>query len=523
MDIKEASGLIEENLHTIFAWSISKLYDKTEAEDLAQDIICAVLSSVHRLEKDEAFYGYMWRIAENTLRARLRKKRPESVCFDDGFCGVYWNTPEEDYIKSEEISILRRELSLLSQMYREVTVRYYIYGKSCSEISAELGISTEMVKHYLFKTRKILKEGIGMTREFGEKSYNPAVLKLDYWGSFSEPYHDLVKRRLPGNILLSAYDKPVTVTELSIELGVSAAYLEDEIEILERHELIKKIGDKYQTNIIIFTEEYEKRLLEKIRPVFEDCSERVNEQLDRLFPQLKAFDFYKNGFDDNKLKWVFANIAMYHAVRRFDDMGIKKFGSYPPLANGSFGFVYGYDNDYTNHHFNGVYSHCACEEKTAWVSVENYRIIEKCQHLKFRLWTEAMKVFHLAVLFEEADENNNELTRLIDEGFVKSDNGRLSPNFAVFSESVFNEIEKRLAPVIDETMSCMEKICGIAEKTLMDYVPKALRDKCGQLAQINHQLDVMALIIETMVSKGQLVVPAEKANVCMFGVDRRSN
>ena len=521
LDTKTAAGLIEENLHTIFAWSLSKLYDKSEAEDLAQDIIYAVLKSVHRLNKDEAFYGFMWRIAENTLKAKLRRKRPDNVCYDENFCGVYWNTPEDDFIKSEEISLLRRELSLLSEMYREVTVRYYIYNKSCSEISAELGISVEMVKYYLFKTRKILKEGIGMTREFGEKSYNPQTFRVDYWGSFSNPYFDLFERKLPGNIMLSAYDKPMTVSELSVELGVAAAYLEDEIGILEKYELIKKVSGKYQTNIVIFTDEYEKRLLEKIRPVFGECAESLNKKLDGLFTQLKAFDFYKNDFDDNKLKWVFANMIMYHALRKFDDIGIEKFGKYPPLANGSAGFVFGYDNDYINHHFHGVYGYNENAEQTAWLTVENYRIIEKCQHLRFNLWTDAMNAFHSAILFENADENNSEIARLIDEGFIKSDNGKLSPNFAVFKESVFNEIHTLIAPLIDETCECMGKICETAENILKDYVPKALGDKCGHVALIHHELDIIALIIETMAKKGYLNTPDEKANVCMFGVQMK--
>lgn len=123
MDTKTASKLIEENLHTIFAWSLSKLYNKDDAEDLAQDIICAVLKSVHRLENDQAFFRFMWRVAENTLKMRLRKKQYETVEYNEEFCGAYWTTPEDEFIKSEEIGLLRRELSLLSNQYREVTVR----------------------------------------------------------------------------------------------------------------------------------------------------------------------------------------------------------------------------------------------------------------------------------------------------------------------------------------------------------------------------------------------------------------
>ena len=90
-----AAQLLCENLQNIFAFSISNLFDKQDAEDLTNDIIVAVLSSVDRLESDEAFYGFMWKIAENTLKKRIRKKnrigRKSNCCFG----GVNWGTPEE--------------------------------------------------------------------------------------------------------------------------------------------------------------------------------------------------------------------------------------------------------------------------------------------------------------------------------------------------------------------------------------------------------------------------------------------
>ncbi len=523
MDRIVASKLIEENLHTIFAWSMAKLYDKSEAEDLAQDIICAVLKAVPRLENDAAFFGFLWRVAENTLMARLRKKRINEVELEEHFCGTYFLTPEDEFIKSEEIQLLRRELSLLSNQYREVTVRYYIYGKSCSEISTELDISTEMVKYYLFKTRKILKEGIGMNREYGEKSYNPSTFRVDFWGGNSNPYFELFERRLPGNIVLSAYDKPVTVTELSVELGVAAVYLEDEIEVLERYELLKKIGDKYQTNIIIFTEVYEKRALERFRPVFEAMAEKLNFQLEELFPKLRALDFHGKEQNENYLKWMFANLAVYQGMFEADHIGREKFGDYPALANGSCGFVFGYDNDYETHHFHGIYDDGENEDKTASVSIVNYRILEKCQRIHIGCsWKNSIRALTDATLFAQADESNDEVVRFINEGVIRADNGKLSPNFPVFSEKVFDEIKGILASLSLDVCNCMEQICDIAAETLKDYVPRALKDKCGQLAWIHHQTDVMAFIIETMVQKNQLTIPNEKVNPCMFGVDRRS-
>lgn len=59
MDREKAAKLIEKNLHTIFAWCLARLYDKAEAEDLAQDIIIiyTVLKSAGRLEQEEPFFG----------------------------------------------------------------------------------------------------------------------------------------------------------------------------------------------------------------------------------------------------------------------------------------------------------------------------------------------------------------------------------------------------------------------------------------------------------------------------------
>lgn len=522
MEQQTAAKLIEDNLHTLFAWSFSKLYDKSEAEDLTQDIICAVLGSVSRLQNDAAFFGFMWRTAENTLKAHLRKKQ-STVELDDNFRGVYWATPETELINSEGINLLRRELSLLSRQYREATVGYYIYGKSCSELSAELGLSPETVKFYLFKTRKILKEGIGMTREYGEKSYNPAVFRPDYWTNGSNiEYQELFKRRLPGNILLAAYDKPLTVTELSIELGVATAYLEDELELLKTHDIIREVSGRYQTNIVLFTDEYEKHIAVKFTPYYEAAAQRFSTELDTLFPELLKLDFYGNNYTHNHLKWTFTNIALYLAMRKIDDIGVDKFGSYPLLSNGVHGFIFGYDTDYLNHHFNGIYGCCKSGDIPAWFSAVNYRFIEHVQKWQSGPnWEKSIGALLDAALFKNADVNNDEIVRYISEGYISSADGKLSPNFPVFTKGVFGQVEKLLATCIDIAVDYLVKICDIAADTLKDYVPKALKDKCAQLAYIHHQADGIAFIAETMAANGSLVIPAAKTNLCMFGVDNR--
>lgn len=92
----------------------------------------------------------------------------------------------EEIVKKEELNLLRHELSLLSKQYRETTVLYYIENLSCSEVAEKkLQISTEMVKYYLFRARKIIREGMNMERLYGEKSYRPNIFEIEFLGNKS--------------------------------------------------------------------------------------------------------------------------------------------------------------------------------------------------------------------------------------------------------------------------------------------------------------------------------------------------
>ena len=234
-------AFVEENMKTIFAYACSRVSHKQEAEDLAGDIIAALLAAAGRIRSEEALFGYVWTIAANTYKKYLRRKsRCAAVEWDENRLGEI--PDDEDFtealLQSERLNRLRRELSLLSGQYRECTVAYYFDGLSCAETAEKLHISLEMVKYYLFKTRKILKEGIGMERTFGEKSYKPSRFEFVtiFSGQFNREYRNLFNRKLPGSVLSSAYYTPMTVRELSVELGVAAVYMEDEVALLEKYD-----------------------------------------------------------------------------------------------------------------------------------------------------------------------------------------------------------------------------------------------------------------------------------------------
>ena len=300
-----AAEFVEENLKTIFAYALSRVKNKDDAEDLTNDIVLAILQSETKLRDEKAFYGYVWGIAANTYRKYMRKK----VRNDYEELGEE-HKDESDFTEQllvrEDVKQLHREIALLSREYRECTVAYYFDELSCAQVAEKFGISLEMVKYYLFKTRKILKEGISMEREFGEKSFKPAPFEFTtiFSGEFNREYQNLFTRKLPGQILMSAYYTPMTTRELAIELGVSSVYLEDELALLEKYGLItKNPKEKYQTKLLIYTDDFVNEFRRTAKSFAIDAMGGILNGLKAKLPQAKAINRICAELSEERLLW----------------------------------------------------------------------------------------------------------------------------------------------------------------------------------------------------------------------------
>ena len=441
MDSKHAARLISDNLRAVYGYAFGRLYDKDDVDDLVSEILVNALSNADKIKNEEAFWGYFWRVAETTFTHFIKKKNAESA---DDLSSVTESvrSAEDEYIdkseKSELLYSLRRELSLLSKTHREVTVAYYMQGKSCSQIASEQNLSVEMVKYHLFKTRKLLKEGIGMERKYGEKSYNPGVFRLNFWGD-KNYYSNICNRKLPGSILLSAYYTPMTEKELSLELGVSMPYLEEEIKILTDAGLLLHNKDKYQTNLVILTKDFEKELENKTKDFFKNISKELFEDVKALLPEIK--EAYKDvDFDDNCLMISAMNIVFVNAFKKTN--GKHPYGEFKPLPLGCNGFVWGHDNNYDFCKFSGISMHNSEDENSSWFSTENYKVFKNCScffsHGRFgensRLVLSAIEEKPLPHASADA------LNEILSEGILKIENNRLFANFPVFDETGYINI-----------------------------------------------------------------------------------
>lgn len=519
MTQETAAKLVEQNLTAIYGYAYGKLYDKTAADDLSQEIVLEILRSAENLKSDAAFWGFVWRIAENTFRKFIKRRAlvSQSVSLETANLVEVLASPEADDKddRNELIYHLRRELSLLGKRHREICVSYYIYNKSCSSIAKEQNISLEMVKQYLFKARKLLKEGMEMERKLGEKSYNPGTFRLNFWGDWNH-YGNICNKKLPGAILLASYNRPLTSEELSLELGVAMPYLEEEIETLEVAGLLLKNGKKIETNIVILTNEYEKEVEKQNKCIFDSLAVRVYESVIALLPQIRKLDFHGNDYDDNRLLFGLINIALLRGYERAKY--ISPTGQPGKLPLGGNGWIFGHDNDYENLRFRSMTIRTPNKNNTAWYSAVNYRVAIETQNFEHRNFMDKSEAMCAAVLGVDATSKYETLPWLIENRFIISQNGKLSANFPVFENTVLDKLLEIIKPVYEEIADCMIQTSDNAASLLAKTVPVRLRSQCVDIAKIHHRLDAVAFVMEALIEQGALTLPKEKTPICVYGV-----
>ena len=155
---------LEQYIEKIFYFCLKKTGKEQEAEDLTSDISLCVFAELSRGVIPEYFSAWVWRIAKNRYSVWADKKRRKSTMVSgadiDDFELSDNKIIENEYVRSEELSLLRRELAFISSNYREIVVAYYVYDKSIRDIARALQLTEGTVKMRLLRARNILKEGM---------------------------------------------------------------------------------------------------------------------------------------------------------------------------------------------------------------------------------------------------------------------------------------------------------------------------------------------------------------------------
>ncbi len=482
MDTKDNYKRIEEVSKTIYSYSISRTSNQQDAEDLSQDILLEIIKCTPKLRNEDAFYGFMWAVANNVYKQWLRKNSKKAM-----ECELVEDMSEADdkfevlLEDNNDLKLLCREMTLLKDRYRRAMLLYYFENKSCTDISKLMQISESMVKQLLFKARKILKEGMNMERKFGEQSYNPKNLLISYWGEGSaDGFSAIDTNKIQQNILLACYNDNLTQEELSLQIGVALPYLQDEIKELENLNLLVKNGRRYASNLVIYTREFKTEVMQKTRVYKYKIAQKIADGITEHEKDIRSTGFYGCDMKSNIFRWQMVSLLMKLFADELDE--VYKL-DYPKTVFGRKAFVWG----------NETFNHINQEDMLSDYNFINLHIQNDIgDYLSFfDFWVTGITVNDLFnkqsfvnVFIDIAKgkrDNFSEndkliITELLKRGLVKQSENGFSANVPVLTEKQMVNVQQILNDLRKEIKNIANEMYNVLVEVLSNHVPVHLKE-----------------------------------------------
>jgi RNA polymerase sigma-70 factor (ECF subfamily) len=130
------------------------------AEEIAQDVFLKAFRSLASWRQESRFSTWLYALALNLCRSRMRKWRPDLRSLEDAGEIVDPDQPEDHYERVEESEIVRCLVLQLPRKYREAIVMFYFHEMNLTEAAATLKIPEGTLKARLHRGRALLRRKI---------------------------------------------------------------------------------------------------------------------------------------------------------------------------------------------------------------------------------------------------------------------------------------------------------------------------------------------------------------------------
>ncbi len=153
----------------VFAVVYRMLGDRAEAEDVAQEVFVTVFKSVDRFRGEAAFSTWLFRIATNHARNRIkyhsRRHRKKQESIDESYEVEFTRTLSDRQARPDAVAeamqtevAIQEALRALDDSHREVIVLRDLERLPYHEIAAVLNVAEGTVKSRLFRARAALRQ-----------------------------------------------------------------------------------------------------------------------------------------------------------------------------------------------------------------------------------------------------------------------------------------------------------------------------------------------------------------------------
>ena len=152
----------------LYRHALSIIRDRSEAEDIIQDVFLKLWDKKKELSRIENLEAYCYRATRNLTFDRLSKKsfRKTETLDTKDIELTETITPQTIFEDKETASIIEECINELSETQKSVFQLREIEGMSYKEIARTLDISEDIVKVSLFRARNNLKNALSKKDSF---------------------------------------------------------------------------------------------------------------------------------------------------------------------------------------------------------------------------------------------------------------------------------------------------------------------------------------------------------------------
>ena len=138
-----------------FAWRLSG--NPQDAEEIAQDAFVRAYRALARWRGEARFSTWLFAVALNVYRSRLRRVRVAEVPLDALADLSDGRLVDREYERRDRDELVRRAVLSLPERYRDALVMFYFHELDVAEAARTLGLPEGTVKAQLSRGRAILR------------------------------------------------------------------------------------------------------------------------------------------------------------------------------------------------------------------------------------------------------------------------------------------------------------------------------------------------------------------------------
>ncbi len=556
---------LKQHTEYLFRIALKKCGNFHDAEDLTQEVLLAACANADKIRDVKAWLSTVLNHKYNDMLRR--KYKLPTVCIDfvaekdwaddvsdtatgwtdNGAVQAKFQMLEtvetipnqmisnmglvmnDENIKPADIlteSDVRREVAYLSEKYRQVIVRHYLGGEKTEKIAQDLGIPKGTVLSRLSYGREQMRKGFEMMESYEKQSYQPERLEISCHGMpgfHGEPWSLIANDLMKQNILIVAYEKPLTAVEIAKALGIPTAYIENAMKDLVASELMHEIGNKYFTNFMIETPEDMCRGVETEIKAVEENYDKILAFVNEYLEQLRENNFVCEMPENKrrKLEYYFTLHLFTNAIHTAMLKLIPSKETYPPRPDGGRWIAVGtrYPQNFTmEDYLFSAYTYGG-ERRACW---ENFMNADKIELHVYDTQPDLNRYEHGPVELQDADLAKllyiisrgipieitgidpifcEDIPHLADCGILELKDGQPIVALPIIRSEVYRQLETIRMKYMHEMAELLTTILQELLPKIKIDIPNHLRDRVAKFRQYSCYAMPMAFM-KTAISRG---------------------